>query len=588
MTESRDIAFAWEEIRSQADCVLHGTEEEKAVTYVEKKHLPICNGIKINNAVNGHPQECIGNFTAKSKKNLNISATINTTNNIEKKPNIFNLSKKKNMDAKEFREFGKAAVDYVADYLESLRDRAVLPSVKPGYLINTIPKEAPQHPEKWQEVLKDMDSVFMPGVTHWQSPNFHAYFPCLTSYPSIVGEILSAGINSIGLNWIACPASLELEVAMMNWLGKLLNLPNEFLNSPDGTGGGVIYGSASEAILISLLTAKDRIVKKIQSEYPHFEEGIIKAKLVAYCSDQSNSAAEKAGMLASTIMRILPTDNKCRLRGSALEEAIKTDRKNGLTPFYVLATLGTTGTCAFDDLEELGPICNRENIWFHVDAAYAGTAFACPEFRHLMAGVEYADSFNFNPHKWMFINFDCAAMWLKDSRYLVDAFRVERIFFKNKCEEDKIGLPDYRHWHITLGTRIRALKVWFVLRLYGVEGIQNHVRKQVALAKQFEDLVRNDNRFEIVTEVSMGLVCFRIKGPDSLTKCLHEKLMERKNIYLIAGTFRNKHLLRFVVCSSMTDSKDITFAWEEICSQMPDKQATEEIHSNILRERPLI
>ncbi|XP_021929381.1 aromatic-L-amino-acid decarboxylase-like [Zootermopsis nevadensis] len=468
------------------------------------------------------------------------------------------------MDATEFRKFGKAAVDYLADYLENLRDRPVLPSVEPGYLQNLIPGDAPEQPEKWQDILVDIERVIMPGVTHWHSPHFHAYYPTANSYPGIVGEMLSAGIGCIGFSWITSPACTELEVAMMDWLGKLIQLPREFLNCSDGPGGGVIQGSASEATLVGLLAAKERSVRRIQKLHPDWDEGTIKAKLVAYSSDQSNSSVEKAGLLGSMPMRLLPTDEKCRLRGATLEQAIKSDRERGLIPCYVVATLGTTGTCAFDCLEELGPICNKEELWLHVDAAYAGSAFICPEFRHLMAGVNYADSYNFNPHKWMLVNFDCSAMWVKDSQYLIEAFSVDRIYLKHQHQG---RTPDYRHWQIPLGRRFRSIKLWMVLRLYGAEGLQQHIRRQVGLAREFEALLRGDSRFEIVTDISMGLVCFRLKGADSLTKNLHERLMESKKIYIIAATFRDKHILRFVVCSRITESRDIAFAWEEIRSQ---------------------
>lgn len=468
------------------------------------------------------------------------------------------------MDATEFRKFGKAAVDYLADYLENLRDRPVLPSVEPGYLQDLIPREVPQEPDKWQDILVDMERVIMPGVTHWHSPQFHAFYPTANSYPGIVGEMLSAGIGCLGFSWITSPACTELEVAMMDWLGKLIQLPQEFLNSSDGPGGGVIQGSASEATLVGLLAAKERTVRRIKTLHPEWDEGTIKGKLIAYSSDQSNSSVEKAGLLGSIPMRLLPTDDKCRLRGATLEEAIRSDVKKGLIPCYVVATLGTTGTCAFDCLEELGPICNREELWLHVDAAYAGSAFICPEFRHLMAGVHYADSYNFNPHKWMLVNFDCSAMWVKDSQYLVEAFSVDRIYLKHQHQG---RAPDYRHWQIPLGRRFRSLKLWMVLRLYGIQGLQQHIRRQVSLAQEFETLLRGDSRFEIVTEISMGLVCFRLKGPDSLTKTLHDRLMARKKIYIIAATFRDKHILRFVVCSRMSEPRDIAFAWEEIRGQ---------------------
>lgn len=317
-------------------------------------------------------------------------------------------------------------------------------------------------------------------------------------------------------------------------------------------------------------------MKELRQINPELKEADIKGKLIAYSSDQSNSSVEKAGLLGSMPMRLLPADNEGRLTASVLMEAIEKDKAQGLIPCYVVSCLGTTPTCAFDDLMELGPLCNREKIWLHVDAAYAGTAFACPEYRYLMAGVEYSDSFNFNPHKWMLVNFDCSAMWVKDARYLVEAFNVERIYLKDNHK----GLaPEYRHWQISLGRRFRALKLWFVLRIYGVEGIQKHVRSQIALAKYFESLVKNDKRFEACT-CSMGLVCFRLKGDDSVSQTLLEKIQERKNIFIIAGHFQHKYCIRFAVCSRLTEISDVDYAWQEILS------ATEEIvpSPKIIRE----
>ncbi|CAH1109022.1 unnamed protein product [Psylliodes chrysocephalus] len=467
------------------------------------------------------------------------------------------------MDVQQFREFGKAAVDYIADYIETIRDRPVVPTVKPGYLGELLPKEAPQTGETWQDVLQDVDRLIMPGITHWHSPRFHAYYPTANSFPAVVGEMLSAGFGCVGLSWISSPAYTELEVVMMNWLGKLLDLPEEFLNCSDGPGGGIIQGSASEVTFIGLLAAKEKKVKDLMELNPELKEADIKGKLVAYSSDQSNSSVEKAGLLGSMPMKLLPANDKGQLTAATLQEAIREDKERGLIPCYVVACLGTTPTCAFDDLAELGPICNREGIWLHVDAAYAGTAFACPEYRHLMKGVELSDSFNFNPHKWMLVNFDCSAMWVKNAKYLVEAFNVQRIYLKDNHN----GLaPEYRHWQISLGRRFRALKLWFVLKIYGVEGIQKHVRDQISLAKQFEDLVNQDSRFEVCTS-SMGLVTFRMKGDNALTRALLEKLDQRKNIFLMAGHFCNKFVIRFAICSRLTNSKDVEFSWEEIHSQ---------------------
>lgn len=486
------------------------------------------------------------------------------------------------MDAEQFREFGKATVDYIADYFETIRDRPVLSNVQPGYLGDLIPKDPPQSGESWRDVLQDVDRIIMPGITHWHSPNFHAYYPTAHSFPSVVGELMSAGFGVIGLSWIASPAMTELEVVMMNWLGRMLGLPEEFLNCSEGPGGGVIQGSASEATYVGLLTAKEKKVKDIREINPNLTETEIKGKLVAYSSDQSNSSVEKAGLLGSMTMRLLPTNKEGQLTGAVLQEAINKDKAAGLIPCFLVANLGTTPTCAFDKLEELGPICNKEDVWLHVDAAYAGTAFICPEYRHLMKGVELSDSFNFNPHKWMLVNFDCSAMWIKDAKYLVEAFNVERIYLK---DQHKGLAPEYRHWQISLGRRFRALKIWFVLRIYGVEGIQKHVRNQIALAQYFEDLVKKDSRFEACS-CSMGLVTFRLKGEDSLTKKLLEKITDNRNIFLIAGHLNHKFVIRYAICSRLTLKVDVDYSWKEICEaaenvvpsmkktlDIPDKQS---------------
>lgn len=357
---------------------------------------------------------------------------------------------------------------------------------------------------------------------------------------------------------MASPAYTELELAMMNWLGKLLHLPDIFLNSSKGPGGGVLQGSASESTFLCLLAAKERKVEEILRICPELTAAEIKAKLVGYSSDQSNSSIEKSGLLGSMPMRLLPADRNGCLKASTLQDAIKKDKENGFIPCYVVACLGTTPTCAFDDLTEIGPICETENLWLHIDAAYAGAAFACPEYRYLMTGVEYADSFNFNPHKWMLVNFDCSALWLKNAASLVEPFSVDRIYLKvNKLP----AIPEYRHWQIPLGRRFRALKLWFVLRIYGVEGIQNYIRKHVELAKYFEKFVKADNRFEVVSS-NLGLVCIRF-GDDKQTQKLLEKIMERGNLFVIGGQLDGKKNIRFAICSRYCEKGDIEFAWDE-------------------------
>ncbi|XP_071660526.1 aromatic-L-amino-acid decarboxylase-like isoform X2 [Patagioenas fasciata] len=425
------------------------------------------------------------------------------------------------MDAAEFRKRGKEMVDYVADYLEKIDKRQVFPDVEPGYLRPLIPDCAPQDPESFEDVFKDIEKIIMPGVTHWHSPYFFAYFPAASSFPALLADMLCGGIGCVGFSWAASPACTELETVMMDWLGKMISLPEEFLAGKDGQGGGVIQGSASEATLVSLLAARTKTIRRVQSEKPELTEADIMGRLVAYASDQ------------------------------------------------FCATLGTTPSCSFDKLLELGPICNKENIWMHIDAAYAGSAFICPEFRHLLNGVEFADSFNFNPHKWLLVNFDCSAMWVKKRSDLTGAFKLEPLYLQHQHHESGL-VTDYRHWQIPLGRRFRSLKLWFVLRMYGVRGLQEHIRKHIRLSHQFEDLVLQDERFEICAEVVLGLVCFRLKGSNELNKELLKSINEAKKIHLVPCHLREKFVLRFAICSRTVESTHVTFAWQHISQLATD------------------
>lgn len=465
------------------------------------------------------------------------------------------------MDAPAFKDFAKEMIDYVTNYLENIRDRRVLPTVEPGYLRPMLPASAPQQPDQWQDVMADIERVIMPGVTHWHSPRFHAYFPTANSYPAIVADILSDSIACIGFSWIASPACTELEVIVLDWLGKMLDLPQDFLASSGGKGGGVIQGTASEATLVALLGAKARTVARIKKEHPEMKESDIIGKLVGYCSSQSHSSVERAGLLGGVRMRSLLPDAGNKLQGATLEQAIKEDIAAGLFPFYAVCTLGTTSSCTFDNLEDLGPVCNANNVWLHVDAAYAGSAFICPEYRYLMKGIDRADSFNFNPHKWMLVNFDCSAMWLKDPTWLVNAFNVDPLYLKH---DQQGSAPDYRHWQIPLGRRFRSLKLWFVLRLYGIENLQKHIRKHIMLAKHFESLVRSDDRFEITQEVLMGLVCFRAKGTNESNESLLKKINGRGVIHMVPSKIGDCYFLRMAVCSKYTEIEDIELSWKEV------------------------
>lgn len=325
-----------------------------------------------------------------------------------------------------------------------------------------------------------------------------------------------------------------------------------------------------------MLVAKEKTLRRLKKNDPNLDEELIKTKFVAYTSDQCNSAVEKAGILGSMQMKLLKSDADGRLRGETLKNVIEEDRAQGLIPCYVVATLGTTGTCAFDPLYELGPVCNEANMWLHVDAAYAGNAFICPEYRDLMKGVEYADSFDVNPHKWLLINFDCSTMWLKDGYDLINTFDVKRIYLDDVTTTMKI--PDFRHWQMPLGRRFRALKLWSVLKIYGAEGIRSHIRNQINLALYFAKLIKADERFLVEPEPCMGLVCFRLKGGDTITQELLQNLTNKKKIYMVAGSFRGKYVIRFVVCSRLTKKEDIDYSWNKIKVET-DLMLSEEIHT---------
>ncbi|XP_018570725.1 histidine decarboxylase [Anoplophora glabripennis] len=465
------------------------------------------------------------------------------------------------MDGKEFRLKGKEVVDYIVDYLENIRDRRVFPDKKPGFIKDQIPDSAPIEGEKWCDIFKDMESVIMPGVTHWQSPHMHAYFPALNSYPSMLGEMLTNAINCLGFTWASSPACTELEMVVMNWLGKMIGLPEEFLHRKGGSGGGVIQTTASECTLISLLAGRYVAIKMYTDLFPEATKHEINGKLVAYCSDQAHSSVEKAALIGLVTLKYIETDDNLSMRGQKLLEAVKEDRDNGLIPFWVCATLGTTGSCSFDNLEEITEICYNEFLWCHVDAAYAGSAFICPEFRSWLKGIHKADSIAFNPSKWLMVHFDCTAMWVRNSAALHGAFNVNPLYLTHEYS----GLAiDYMHWQIPLSKRFRSLKLWFVIRNYGITGLQEHIRKGVYLAEKFESLIRRDHRFEISAKRYLGLVVFRLVGDNVITETLFKKLNSRGRIHCVPASLKGKYVIRFTVTSPRTTLDDIVTDWKEI------------------------
>nr|XP_033777024.1 histidine decarboxylase [Geotrypetes seraphini] len=466
------------------------------------------------------------------------------------------------MEPEEYQRRGKEMVDYIYKYLSTVRERRVNPDVQPGYMRPLLPDNAPLESESWDSIFRDIEAVIMPGVVHWQSPHMHAYFPALTSWPSLLGDMLADAINCLGFTWASSPACTELEMNVMDWLAKMMGLPDHFLHHcPNSNGGGVLQSTVSESTLVALLAARKNKILEMKSAEPDADESWLNSRLVAYASDQAHSSVEKAGLIALVKMKFLPVDENFSLRGETLKKAIEEDRKQGLVPVFICATLGTTGVCAFDCLTELGPVCAREELWLHIDAAYAGTAFLCPEFRSFLQGVEFADSFAFNPSKWMMVHFDCTAFWVKDKYKLQQTFSVNPLYLRHA---NSGAATDYMHWQIPLSRRFRSLKLWFVIRSFGVKNLQAHVRHGTEMTKYFESLVRSNSLFEIPAKRYLGLVVFRLKGPNSLTEEVLKELTKTGRVFLIPAMVHDKFIIRFTVTSQFTTRDDILCDWNII------------------------
>ncbi|KAL1392851.1 hypothetical protein pipiens_012168 [Culex pipiens pipiens] len=491
------------------------------------------------------------------------------------------------MDSKEFRRRGTEMVEYICNYLETLEERRVTPSVEPGYLRHLLPGEAPENPEPWEKIMQDVESKIMPGVTHWQHPRFHAYFPSGNSFPSILGDMLSDGIGCIGFSWAASPACTELETIVLDWLGKAIGLPDQFLAlKPGSKGGGVIQTSASECVLVTMLAARAQAIKVLKQQHPFVEEGHLLSKLMAYCSKEAHSCVEKAAMISFVKLRILEPDEKCSLRADTLRKAMEEDEQQGLIPFFVSTTLGTTGSCAFDDLAEIGEALQRfPSVWLHVDAAYAGNSFICPELKYLLKGIEYADSFNTNPNKWLLTNFDCSTLWVRDRIRLTSALVVDPLYLKHGYSDSAI---DYRHWGVPLSRRFRSLKLWFVLRSYGITGLQNYIRHHIDLAKRFERLVLKDSRFEVCNEVKLGLVCFRLKGTDRINEKLLSCINASGKIHMVPASVNERYVIRFCATAQNATVEDIDYAWDVItdfAAEILEKDQADEVTEIVDRRK---
>ncbi|HSS95658.1 MAG TPA: pyridoxal-dependent decarboxylase [Terriglobales bacterium] len=471
------------------------------------------------------------------------------------------------MTPEEFRRHGYAMVDWIADYYSRVESLPVLSQVEPGQIRASLPAHPPLHGGSFEDMLRDVDRLILPGITHWQSPNFFAYFPSAVSGPSILGELLSAGLGVQGMLWATSPACTELETHVLDWLVGMLELPEKFLSS--NTGGGVIQDTASSASLCALLAARERAT--------NFASNLkgCDGRLVAYTSSQAHSSIEKAIRVAgigAQNLRLIDVDDQFAMRPDVLVRLIAEDRERGLVPFFVCGTVGTTSSNAIDPIRAIGKICRKENLWLHVDAAMSGTAALCPEFRHIHDGMELVDSYGFNPHKWMFTNFDCDCFYVADRKSLIQALSVLPEYLRNKATESG-AVIDYRDWQVQLGRRFRALKLWFVIRHYGVEGLQFHIRQHVALAQQFAGWIKADKRFQLSAPVPLNLVCFRHTGGDEINQALMDRLNRSGELYLTHTRLNGKLTLRLCIGQANTQARHVERAWEKILAVTADLES---------------
>ena len=462
------------------------------------------------------------------------------------------------MSPDEFRKQGKQMIDWIADYYENVENYPVLSQVKPGDIKNQLPDSAPADGESMEQIMKDVDSIIMPGITHWQSPNFYAYFPSNSSGPSILGDLLSSGLGVQGMLWATSPACTELETKVLDWLADLLQLPEMFKST--SFGGAVIQDTASSAALSAVLAARER-----KTNYQTNDSGNL-GNLVAYVSGQTHSSVEKAIKIAGigkNNLRLIGVDEDLAMRSELLEKTILEDLENGLIPFFVCATVGTTSTNAMDPLPEIGKICRKYDLWMHIDAAMSGTAAICPEYRYLLNGVELADSFSFNPHKWMFTNFDCNCFFVADRSALIKTLSILPEYLKNQATESG-AVFDYRDWHIQLGRRFRSLKLWFVIRHYGVNGLRFHISEHIRIAQQLVGWIRTSEEFELVAPAPLNLVCFAHKNGNDFNRKLLETINNQGKMYFTHTIVNGRYTMRMCIGQSNTTEIHVRQAWKTI------------------------
>jgi aromatic-L-amino-acid decarboxylase len=457
------------------------------------------------------------------------------------------------LDLDEFRRNGHDLIDWIADYLEGLESRPVREAVEPGDVRAKLPTSAPAEPEPFAALLADLDDIVVPGLTHWQHPGWFAYFPAMSSPPAILGELAAAGLGAQGMLWSTSPAVTEIESHILDWLVDLLDVPQTWKTT--AAGGGVIQMSASDSAHTALVVARDQCRRRT---------GQAIESMVAYTSNQAHWSIEKGANVAGYgHVRLLDVDELFAARPEALQAAITADRSAGLTPTFICSAVGTTGTTAIDPVRQLGEIARSEDLWHHVDAAYAGASMICPEFRVHQEGLDLADSYTFNAHKWLATNFDCSIFWVADRRPLIESLSMPSPILEHQTSESG-QVIDYRDWHVPLGRRFRALKLWWVLRSFGVEGLQKMIREHVGWARTLADRIDADPRIETIAPTVWGLVSFRHVAGDDATAALVDAINDTGSAYVTPSVIDDRAFIRVSIGSTWTEKRHIDELWAVI------------------------
>lgn len=462
------------------------------------------------------------------------------------------------MDLKEFLLSANDVLQWIYNYYQRIDTFPVSPKIEPGKIKELLPISPPEVGESFEEIFQDFENIILSGITHWQHPRFFAYFPANTSFPSILAEFLTSALAPQCMMWATSPSATELEEKIMDWIRQMIGLSNDF--------AGVIQDTASTSTLVALIVAREKA-----SNFSVSQNGFDGKKYTVYCSTEAHSSIEKAVKIAglgAKNLRKIPVDDKFALKAEVLKATILRDIENGFIPLAVVGTLGTTSSTAFDPLMEIGEIAREFGLWYHIDGAMAGSALILPEFVEYSRWINMADSFVFNPHKWLFTNFDCSAFFIKEKNALLNTFSLTPEYLKTNLDEKVIN---YRDWGIQLGRRFRALKLWFVIRSFGLEGLRNKIREHIQWAKELSEAIRNENDFEIVAPVNMNTICFRYipigissKQFDDLNKELLESINASGFTYLSHTVLSNKYVLRFSIGQTNTGREDVFQTWEMI------------------------